>query len=156
MRSSGSRSPVRRTRYRLNFWNLDKTTMFVLAIVFGQIVHYCLFGFLFKETLFKETYGNLSEKLRRRTSLPCSISPPNPDCLKLHASNHSRSPATRRFHIHVFLYRRVDSAALLLHDLTKAEYKVIYFLHLCTSNPSSSNTGSLSPILRLAAPIPLP
>ena len=96
----------------------------------GELIRYSLFGFIHHDnnfTNFAEIFRKLSGN---RNTDPCVGGGTSPksntklaDCV--HPESNFQQNGTRRwFHIHVFLYRRVDSAALLLHDLTNAEYKV--------------------------------
>jgi hypothetical protein len=121
-RNSGRKSPI--------LFRVNRTTMFVLAIICGEIIRYYLFGFLLQwdSSFLKRPIFPMS-KNRRNAPNPCdtdgSATSSEVICSPQQPLNHSTKNSTRRsFQIHVFLYRRVDSAALLLRDLTDAEYKV--------------------------------
>jgi hypothetical protein len=104
-------------------WRMNKTTIFILAIISGELIRFSLFGFIHHEAN-STKFSNLFKSLihTRRDSSPCNgTDSSNFDCT---SSPPTRNDTKRVFNIHVFLYRRLDSAALLLHDLTNAEYKV--------------------------------
>jgi hypothetical protein len=114
-----------------NFLRVNRTTLFVLAIICGEIIRYYLFGFLLQwdsSFLQRPIFPSANN---RRAPHPCdtdgsATSSSGVICPPQQLLNRSIKNSTQRsFQIHVFLYRRVDSAALLLRDLTDAEYKVL-------------------------------
>ncbi len=127
-----------------NFWRLNRPTIFVLAIICGEIIRYYLFGFLLQwdSSFLQRPIFQISNN--RRAPRPCdtdgsATSSSGVICPPQDLPNHTSKNSTQRsFEIHVFLYRRVDSAALLLRDLTDAEYKVRNRPH-----PTSRGKGNL-------------
>jgi hypothetical protein len=113
-----------------NIFKINRTTIFVLAIICGEIIRYFLFSFLLRwDSKFLQRPIFPFANTRRSVPHPCgaegSESSSDVICPPQQVLNYSTKNTTRRsFQIHVFLYRRVDSAALLLRDLTDAEYKV--------------------------------
>jgi hypothetical protein len=123
---------------------MNKTTIFLIAIVCGEFLrHYLFFGLVsldsnayqigFPHARPRAKNSNLS--LHADATSECETDSPMsilPGCSHSSllikaiqpATNNTRTTFVRQaFFVHVFLYRRVESASLLLGDLTAADYK---------------------------------